>query len=73
MNITRSPGQDLIPDSVLIHILANRGQWTGAARRGNDIGQISLIQPHSDGVENDCSSLRVIRDETVFFDENSKK
>ena len=23
MNITRSPGQDLIPDSVLIHILAN--------------------------------------------------
>ena len=47
MNIT--PGQDLILDSVLIHILANSA-GTGAARRGNDIGQISLIQPHRDGV-----------------------
>ena len=41
MNITRALGQSLIPDSLLIHILANSmGElWTGAdqARRGNDI------------------------------------
>ena len=54
MNITRAPGQALIPDSLLIHILANSmGElWTGAgqARRGNDIQQISFI-PESQRTE----------------------
>ena len=47
MNITRALGQALIPDSLLIHILANSmGElWTGAdqARQGNDIQHTCFI------------------------------
>ena len=60
MNITRSPGQDLIPDSLLIHILANSmvcGQVQSNADRAMTSNKSLSFR--------ECSLLRMTNDRVM--------